>query len=168
MGGSEAGRRGQLRSGSAVNRYLVDTNVFLYARGKDHPYRAPCRAVLRVARDKKLVLEGSIEVVQEFSYVLLQRGLDRSSALEEADEVRSQCRQLHAFDIDVLAQAIILLRTYEQLGVRDAIHGATAMRAGLTSILSADSVFDALDEVNRVDPAAPGAPWTQDPSPDDP
>jgi predicted nucleic acid-binding protein len=144
-----------------VNHYLVDTNVFLYARGKDHPYRDPCRAVLRAAGDRHLVLEASVEVVQEYAHILLRRGVDRSSALEEIDEVRSQCR-LHAFDVAVLMHATRLLRQYEGLGVRDAVHAATAVQAGLTQVLSADHVFDVVEEVTRVDPAQPDAHWLQD------
>jgi uncharacterized protein len=73
--------------------------------------------------------------------------------------VRSQCRQLHAFDVDVFTQATALLRRYEALGARDAVHAATAMRVGLSSILSVDRVFDSIDELIRVDPAAPNTPW---------
>jgi hypothetical protein len=149
-----------------VNHYLVDTNVFLYARGKDHPYRDPCRAVLRAAGDRHLILEASVEIVQEYAHVLLRRGVDRSSALEETDEVRSQCR-LHAFDNAVLTHATRLLRKYEALGVRDAVHAATAVHAGLPRLLSADRVFETLEEITRVDPAQPDAPWLQDQWPDD-
>lgn len=144
-----------------MNRYLVDSNVFLYARGEEHPYREPCRVLLRAAADGRLMLEASVEVVQEFGHVLLRRGVDRSSALEEIDEVRSQCR-LHAFDADVLARALGLLRAYDSLGVRDAVHAATAMQAGLDSILSTDRAFDTVEEVTRVDPATPDAPWLDD------
>lgn len=141
-----------------MNRYLVDSNVFLYARGKDHYYREACRAVLAAAARRQVVLEASVEAVQEFAHVLLRRGVDRSSAIDEVHEVRSQCR-LHSFDADVLAQAVSLLRAYDGLGVRDAVHAATAVNAGLSAIVSADQVFDTIDEVTRVDPAAPDTPW---------
>lgn len=52
-------------------------------------------------------------------------------------------------------------RTYPALGVRDAVHAATALRAGLSSIVSADLAFDTIEEVLRIDPAAPGNPWLQ-------
>jgi predicted nucleic acid-binding protein len=150
-----------------VNRYLVDSNVFLYARGNHHHYREPCRAVLRAAARGHLVLEASVGVVQEFAHVLLRRGVDRTSALEEIDEVRSQCR-VHAFDVDVLTRALTLLRAHPTLGVRDAVHAATAIHAGLASIVSADHAFDTVEDVKRVDPAAPDAPWLEIPRPDGP
>lgn len=142
-----------------MNRYLVDTNIFVYARGREHPYREPCRALLRAAGDGLIQLDGSVEVVQEFTHLLVRRGLDREQVLAEAREVRSQYR-LHAFDEDVLRTVLTLLANYTELGVRDAVHAATALRAGITQIVSADHVFDAVGEVTRVDPADAAAPWS--------
>lgn len=142
-----------------MSRYLLDTNVFVYARGRAHPYRDPCRSVLRAARGGHIEAEASVEVVQEFAHLLLRRALERAQALEEADEVRSQCR-LHPFDADVLQRALWLLGRYPALGARDAVHAATALEAGVGRIVSVDRVFDSLSELERIDPAAEAAPWT--------
>ncbi len=48
--------------------------------------------------------------------------------------------------------ALTMIRKYPGLGVRDAVHAATAVVAGIDKILSADQVFDGLDELERVDP----------------
>lgn len=134
-------------------RYLVDTNVFLYARGVAHRYREPCRDVLLAARDGAVALEASVEVVQEFTHVLLRRGMDRPATLEEAAELRDQCR-LHALDVEVWREAMHLLAEHAQLGVRDAVHAATAVHAGLPAIISTDLAFDELADVERIDPIA--------------
>jgi predicted nucleic acid-binding protein len=136
-----------------VTRYLIDTNVFVYARGTDHPYRMPCRTILRSARDGALTLEASVEVVQEFAHLLLRRGVDRVAALEEVAEVRAQCR-LHAFDVDVLNEVTRLLAEQPTLGVRDAVHAATAVQAGIPAIITTDRVFDRLRGLTRLDPIA--------------
>lgn len=141
-----------------MSRYLLDTNVFVYARGLDHPYREPCRAVLRAARAGHIQAEASVEVVQEFTHLLLRRAVDRTQALEEAAEVRGQVR-LHAFDADVLQRALSLLGRYSDLGARDAVHAATALEAGVGGIVSVDRVFDSLSELDRIDPAAATTPW---------
>lgn len=141
-----------------MSTYLVDTNVFVYARGGEHRYRAPCRAVLRAAANGIISLDASVELVQEFANVMLRRPVDRRHALAEIDEVRSQCR-LHAFDQRVLRDALDLVATYSHLGVRDAVHAATARAAGVRQLLSTDRAFDTVAEVERVDPAAPGMPW---------
>ncbi len=141
-----------------VTRYLVDTNVFVYARGRDHPSRLPCRAVLRAGANRLIDLEASVELVQEYAHLLLRRGVNRPAALTEIGEVRSQCR-LHPFDLEVLDGCTALLGRYPTLGVRDAVHAATALRAGITTILSVDRVFDTVSEIQRYDPATPGASW---------
>jgi predicted nucleic acid-binding protein len=125
--------------------------VFLYARGSDHPYREPCRRLLDAVGRGRLRLDASTELIQEFLHVLLRRGISRDQALEEAGEVRRLCR-VTAFDNQVLTMALTMIRKYPGLGVRDAVHAATAVVAGIDKILSADQVFDGLDELERVDP----------------
>lgn len=98
-------------------------------------------------------LDASAELVQEFLHVLLRRGTQRLQALEETNEVRRQCR-IAPSDDQVLTAALALIRKYPDLGVRDAVHAATAVVRGIDRILSADQVFDGLDEVVRVDPRA--------------
>lgn len=134
-----------------MTRYFVDTNVFLYARGGEHPYREPCRTVLRAARDGRIALEASVELVQEFAHVLLRRGTRREDAVAEATEVQAQC-QVHDFDIGVLSDTLRLLRRHPDLQVRDAVHAATALRAEIDEVLSADTAFDPVDVLRRVDP----------------
>ncbi|QBI19614.1 PIN domain-containing protein [Egibacter rhizosphaerae] len=114
--------------------------------------------MLHAVGQGRVVLEASVEVVQEFAHVLLRRGADRSVTLEEVDELRGVCH-LYAFDEDVLGEATRLLSRYRQLGVRDAVHAATALHAGVDQILSTDRAFDEVAEVARVDPSDPSAPW---------
>lgn len=139
-----------------MTRYVVDTNVFVYARGLDHPYREPCRRLVDGARQGRLRLDASVELVQEFSHLLLRRGVDRDEAVEEAAQVQAQCR-IHPFDDQVLALALGMVRHYPRLGVRDAVHAATAMAVGVPQLLSADRVFDMVAEVERIDPTRAAA-----------
>lgn len=141
-----------------MTRVLVDTNIFLYARGRDHDYREPCRAIVRAAAAGALRLEASVEVVQEFTHVLVRRGVDRASAVAQAQEVSAQCL-LHAFDEDVLALALALVAEHPALGMRDAVHAATALGADLMQVVSTDRAFDGIEGFARVDPRDPSAPW---------
>lgn len=141
-----------------MRRYLIDTNVLIYARGAAHHYREPCRAIVRAAAKEEIQIEASVELIQEFAHLLLRRQPDRQDALAEVEEARSQVR-LHAFDNEVLAKGLELLRRHPTLGVRDSVHAATALRAGLAEIISADRIFDGLAELDRVDPADPTASW---------
>jgi uncharacterized protein len=96
-------------------------------------------------------LDASTELVQEFLHVLLRRGVKRDQAVEEANEVRRLCRVV-PFDDQVLALSLTMVRKYPGIGVRDSVHAATAVAGGINRILSADHVFDGMDEVERVDP----------------
>lgn len=113
--------------------------------------------MLRATADQAIALAASIELVQEFAHVLLRRSTDRAEALAEIDEVRAQCR-LHALDAQVLDVVLDVMRD-AQVGVRDAVHAATALVAGHVRVLSADRVFDRIEQVARVDPAAAGSAW---------
>lgn len=135
-----------------MSRFLVDTNVFLYARGLEHPYRRPCRRVLEAVQRGEVQLHASTELIQEYVHVVLRRGMPRADAVDEAEEVRRQCR-VHPFDGEVLTLALGMLRHYPQLGARDAVHAATAVAVKVPQVLSADLAFDAVADVTRVDPA---------------
>lgn len=91
-----------------------------------------------------------MELVQEYLHVRLRRGGGRAEALEEVEEVAALCR-LHPFDLPVLDTARGLLARHD-VGVRDAVHAATALTVGGLPILSADSDFDRVDGLRRVDP----------------
>lgn len=130
---------------------LVDTAVFLYARGGDHPYRVPCRTLVRVAGEGRIVLAASVELVQEYVHVLLRRSGPRDLVIADADRVRRLC-ELLAFDADVLRRAAALLGAHDFLGARDAVHAATALEHGIDVVLSPDRVFDRVPRLSRLDP----------------
>lgn len=133
-------------------RFLYDTSIFVYAVGTEHPFREPCRAILRRNAEGGLAGEASIELVQEFAHVRLRRSGDRTEALELAGWVAQLCR-LHAFEPADLPLAFSLLARHPQLQVRDAVMASTALNRGLTAILSTDRAFDQVDGLRRVDPA---------------
>jgi uncharacterized protein len=83
----------------------------------------------------------------------LRRSTNRSAALAEVAGVRRFCR-LYDVSVEVLDRASALLERYDHLGVRDAVHAATALEAGFTSILSTDPAFDRIDEIDKVDPTS--------------
>lgn len=131
-------------------RFLLDTNVLLYARGAEHRYRDPCRAVLANAASGAIELMASVEVVQEYAHVLLRRGLDRASVSTEASRVRHLCEVL-PFDTEIVPVMLHLIAS-TPLGVRDAVHAATALRHGGLPVISTDLAFDEVPGLRRVDP----------------
>jgi predicted nucleic acid-binding protein len=132
---------------------LVDTAVFVYARGTEHPYRAPCRRIVAAVAQGDLELQASTEMVQEFAHLLRRRDHPPEQVRAEALDVAETC-VLHAVEPEDLRRALDLLVNCPTLHVRDAVHAATALRRGLDVILSPDRAFDAVPGLTRLDPAS--------------
>ena len=138
------------------NRVFIDTSVFMYARGKDHPLKAPCsNIILAIARDGALGNYGApvvnTEVVQEILY--------RYVMIEKGDTGLSICRDIEALEVDILpVTKADMKRTFElferykskKLPPRDLIHAAVMINNGLSNIVSADTHFDSIKEIKRV------------------
>ena len=60
---------------------------------------------------------------------------------------------MHTFDADVLDEAIALQEVTRLRG-RDAVHAATARRAGLRRFPTLDADFGAVPGLERLDPTA--------------
>jgi len=135
-----------------VDRFLLDTAVFVHAIGRDHPFREPCRAVVAALSGGALAGEASVELVQELVHVLLGRPGSRRSALATARSFGDACR-LHDFTTADLGLALELLAAVPQrLDARDAVHAATALNRGVPFVVTTDRAFDSVPGLTRVDP----------------
>jgi predicted nucleic acid-binding protein len=133
-----------------LSRVYVDTNVFVYAVGGESRFRAPCRTFLRAVASRRIVGETSAYAMQEVAHQRRRRG-DASSA-SRAREVAAMCAAVHATDRDVVFGALELVERHTSLSVADAIHAATALRQGIGLVVSADSDFDGIPGIERLDP----------------
>lgn len=132
-------------------RFLFDTSVFVYARGAEHQHREPCRDLVRLAAQGVLAGEASVELIQEYAHILRRRGLEGRRVREQARDVAALC-SLHDFGEDDLRLALNLVATHPALRVRDAVHAATALRRGISVIVSPDRDFDGIAGLERLDP----------------
>lgn len=134
-----------------MTRFLYDTAVFVYARGAEHPYRESCRQLVKLAGEGVLQGDASVELVGEYAQLLRRRGLAAKAVAEQARHVAALCR-LHAVELEDLSVALSLLVGHSRLGVRDALHVATALRRGISLIVSPDRDLDGIPGVERLDP----------------
>ena len=134
-----------------MSRFLFDTAVFVYARGTEHPYRAPCRELVEAARTGRIAGEGSVDLVQEYAHILLRRGLARSVVRDESRDVAALFRN-HDFEAADLKLALGLIAEHSPLSMRDAVHAATALRREIPLIVSPDDGFDSVPALERLDP----------------
>lgn len=135
----------------------VDANVFIYATGRDHPLREPCRNILRRWAAADLALLTGRPVVDEVAQRVLGRP-DRAAAL---DAIRHMIgSQIALLDVDSAAQsrALEIITADPSIRWADALHAAVALSAGVTRILTADRDFDRIPGITRVDPAELAGP----------
>lgn len=134
-------------------KYFLDANIFMYAAGREHPFRAPCVAVLRRVTRQELETLTNVEVLQEIvrRYGALgehQRGLHL--ALLAVDQV---ARQVLPVTLADMQRAFDLISRYGAgIRSRDAVHAATMLNNRLTHIISTDTHFDAIEGITRIDP----------------
>lgn len=134
-------------------RCFLNSNLFMYAAGREHPLKAPCVALLRrVAREEFEVLTNA-EVLQELLYRYgamgeLQRGLHLARLA--VDQVAGEVLPMTLADMQ---RAFDLVDRYgTEITGRDAVRPATILNNGLTHIISADSHFDIIEAIIRLGP----------------
>ena len=131
--------------------YFVDSNVFIYAIGREHPLKAPCRQVFRRWSEAGLaLLTGSVVIHEVAGYLVRRRA--RPEALAALQRlVAADVAVLHPSH-EALEHAARLVTEDASLGWFDAVHAATALSADVHHIISADRDFDRIPGVERVDP----------------
>jgi predicted nucleic acid-binding protein len=124
----------------------------MYAWGGEHLLRAPCAEVLQLVESNGPHFITDAEVLQEIlhRYKSLQMWPAMAERLEIfVDLMQGSIEPVFAGDVVGAAK---LAHRYPTLSARDLVHAAVALRAGATHIVSADTAFDALEEIERLDP----------------
>jgi predicted nucleic acid-binding protein len=132
---------------------FIDANVPIYAAGRAHPLKEPCIQVLLLAAEHPQAFVTDAEVLQELlhrylSLRLWPQGREAFRSFSELMEERIEAVQ--AVD---LQQAAALADAHQELSARDLLHAAVMLRLGLSQIVSADTGFDRLPEIERLVPA---------------
>jgi predicted nucleic acid-binding protein len=131
--------------------YFLDTNVFLYAAGGDHPQQKPCQGILRRVAEGDLKATTSSEVVQEILYVLSRRGL-RDQAIALARNITGVFPTMLEVGGREMGLACDLLESNPELPPRDAVHAAIMITHEVLTIVTADPHFDHLARIRRIAP----------------
>ena len=127
--------------------FLVDANVIVYAAIPSE-YREPCLAILAAIAAGKADGKVSTAVFEEVWHLELSGRVGPIRGLAER-AYRAFTPLLPVTD-DIVARAIRL--DAKRLGSNDRIHVATALANGIDTIVSADSDFDRVRAIRRVDP----------------
>lgn len=132
---------------------FIDANVAVYAAGRDHPLKRPCARILRYVTEDPRSFVTDAEVLQELLHrylALRRRQLGREVIRALAEIMRGRIEPVLAGDV---LRAAEMADGNSTVSARDLLHAATMHRLGVSRIISADSDFDRLSGVERLDPA---------------
>lgn len=135
---------------------FIDTAVIMYAAGRDHPLRVPCRAIVQRVLDGALDGVTSAEVIQEILHRFSagpSRGLGAAMARNALDVFAPVLPVTHL----VMERMPALVEQHPGLSARDLVHVATCFDEGIGTIVSPDRGLDGVPELVRVDPGDPTA-----------
>jgi uncharacterized protein len=129
---------------------FVDSNIPMYLIGASHPHKNDAERWLRSAISEGRRLVTDAEVFQEI--------LHRYSAIRRLDAVSPAFEALLKVVDEVFAVTLqdterareILLAGAERISARDAIHIAIMEREGVTEIMTFDSGFDQVGQLQRL------------------
>jgi predicted nucleic acid-binding protein len=128
---------------------LVDANVPMYLVGADHPHKSDARRMLERAATNRERLVTDAEVFQEILHRYV--AIDRRDAIQPAFDVLNKIAdEILPIDAKAVERAKDLLLGYSRLSPRDAIHLATMHAHGIARIMSFDSGFDGIPDVERL------------------
>jgi predicted nucleic acid-binding protein len=134
---------------------LLDTTVLVYAKGREHRLREPCRELIEAIAGREIEATTTVEAVQEFVHVRARRR-DRGDAATLGRNYAELLAPLLAPTLDDLYAGLALFERTDRLGAFDAVLAASAARRGMSAIVSADGGFSGLAEIPHVVPDRAG------------
>jgi len=129
---------------------VLDTTVLVYAVGDNHALRDPARALLAAAADGSLRATTTPEAIQEFAHVRARRR-DRADAAALAEGYADLLSPLLEVGEADLREGLRLFERSATLGAFDAVLAAVALRAGATTLVSADRAVAGVRGLTFVD-----------------
>jgi len=137
---------------------FIDTNIVMYAAGKEHPYKSACARIISSIADGTFHRDigapvTDTEVFQEILYRYALVGRWKSGILI-CKRFLELGLEILSFDSNEVENMIILAEAYKEKGIppRDLVHVAVMINHGIRKIVSVDSHFDLINEVTRVAP----------------
>ena len=132
---------------------LIDANVPIYARGRDHPYREACRTIINQIYAGRQSYAIDTETLQEIlHYYTRQEDVNRGIDLVE--ELMPRVTEIIPITAAEITIAMRILGETADISARDAIHAAVVFQHSMEGIVSADQDFDRIPGLRRFDPIA--------------
>ena len=135
---------------------FIDTNIPIYASGREHFYKEPCASIMRIVSESPSAFVTNVEVLQELVYhyhASRRWELGRQVVRAFAEIMYGRIEPIYEDDILLAAR---LADDHPRVSTRDLVHAAVMKRLGAERIISADADFDRLPGITRLDPADVG------------
>ena len=132
---------------------FIDTNIPIYAAGREHRYKRFCqRIILLVAQHHQDFVTSSAVLQEIIHYYLASRRWSEGRGIlrEFLETMRGRIEAVHADDAVLAAQ---LADLHPNVNAQDLVHTAVMRRLGIARIISADTDYDRIEGVERLDPA---------------
>ena len=120
-------------------KVFIDSNIPMYAAGKEHPNRIPSIKVLELISEGEIIGVTSTEVFQEILY--RYQAIDLMyKGLELFDSFSSIIDEAFSININIMREARNILKD-NNINARDAVHIATMDHYEISYIASHDRHF---------------------------
>lgn len=127
----------------------LDSNVFIFAALDNGNKGEAARGILHNIVKGNLVITSTL-TIDEVIWVMWKETKDRESAIEQGLRILEFPNlKVVSVDPDDVYFAINLMKKHQKLKPRDAIHLAVSIHAGVFRIVSDDSDFDDISEIER-------------------
>ena len=131
---------------------FVDANIPIYAAGRGHQYKEPCARIIRAIANNPGHFITDAEVLQELMHHYLRTNRwTIGREIFHRFEMLLQGRIEPTYPEDV-SQAARLAEESNQSSSRDLVHASVMRRCGTSLCISADTDFDRIPGIRRLDP----------------
>ena len=121
---------------------FVDTNIFMYAMGRQHPLKEPAREFFEESLTNNVHLCTLAEVLQELLYAYLPVGrmIELDAAISLIERSGIEVWPLEEGDVTLARQ---LVEQFSTLESRDLCHLASCRRRGVSDVKTFDQALSA-------------------------
>src|SRR4030042_1286079 len=122
-------------------RVFIDTNIPIYASGKDSPFKELAIKILEDVATGKIFGFTSVEVLQEILYRFYEINIPEKG-LRLFDEFSNIVDEILPVNFKIIQNARSILEKTRGLNTRDAVHAATIEYYGIEYIATFDKHFN--------------------------
>lgn len=121
-------------------RVFIDTNIPIYASGKDSPFKELSIKILEDVATGKIFGFTSVEVLQEILYRFYEINMPEKG-LKLFDEFSNIVDEILPVNFKIIQKARLILEKTRGLNTRDAVHVATIEYYSIEYIATFDKHF---------------------------